>query len=968
MLVVAGAGTGKTTVLTRRIARLIQEGHARPDEILAVTYTENATKEMRDRVAAELRGLNLSGLQIETFHAYCHKLLIRNGREFGVLDDKDLWIFLRRRIRELGMTHYMRAANVTKFLEDLLDFMRRCQDELVGAEKYAAYVTRLERGELPVPRVAKSKDADALTDEEILGRCREISNVFTKIEDVLGEQNLGTFGHMITRAYDLLRNDPQLLAQERKQARFILMDEFQDANFAQVKVLQILAGTESNVFAVGDPDQSIYRFRGASSAAFDLFQHHFSGPRIVSLEKNRRSTTPILKVAHALISRNPSLVVKSQDSSASYRRAPLVSLREEDALGKGVTMRSSPVEAVVLSGKDLESFDLVTTLRRIKRQLKCHWNDFAVLYRQHSHRDELAQELSAHHIPYAIENMDVLDTSEARDLLACLGAVESERDSLALFRVAALPQFTVDPEKLRAALGTIEKNAPEATIASILGGIEGGPVVLETLESVRREISLSRAKGLAALELIVRRFRLDRDAPPVLTVLDFVKKWQEKPAAVTKTGEIAELLDYLEYFREAKGTICLPTRNDDAVRLMTPHAAKGLEFAHVFIIRANSQSFPLSFRETLVEFPRELRDRDSLGPDDDKTLHDQEERRLFYVAMTRACDSLTIYAKRGAGKKDLSPPGFLRELLADRTIAPCLRKRDPLPFQTDIFGGEGNAAVPSRTAAWLALTPASDLSSRLSASAVQLYETCPLQFKIEREWRIPGEVPAAMQYGATMHRVLRAYYDSIRFRRTISDGDLIALFKTDLSDAGLQDGYQHELYQKQGVEQLKEFLRARQQAAQPDVLHTEEFFETKIGDITVVGRIDRIDRLEHDKVAIIDYKTGRPQDQDDADESLQLSIYALAARNEWGYRAEHVAFYNLSTNAQVSTHRNDLELQEAAARVEKVAHSVAAGKFDPRPGFHCGFCAYRSLCPATEKRLQAFSSAAPEGANLRKDS
>ena len=955
MLVVAGAGTGKTTVLTRRIARLIHENHARPDEILAVTYTENATREMRERVAAELRGTDISGLQIETFHAYCNNLLIRCKKNFGVLDEKDLWIYLRKRIRDLRLNYFVRAANLGKFLDDLLDFMRRCQDELVGPERYAEYVARLERGELPVPRVSRSKEAETLSDEEVLGRCREIANVFARVEAMLGEENLGTFGHMITRAYELLRQDADLLTRERKRARFILIDEFQDANFAQVKILRMLAGEELNIFAVGDPDQAIYRFRGASSAAFALFQHNFPGAQLVSLEQNRRSTPPILNCAHALISKNPPILVQAE-RKGSYHRAPLSSAREQEALSRGKEFPRTPVEVVVLAGKDAECFDLVTTLRNTKRKLRCKWSDFAVLYRQHLHRDELALELAQQGVPFSIENMDVMDTPEARDLFACLGAMVSPRDGTGLFRVAALPQFAIDPEKLRAALGAIKKNDADVSIASVLAQIEGGPAVLETLQTARNEIAQRNAKSHAALELIIRHFQLNRNALPLVTILDFVNKWEEKPKAITKTGEIAELLEYLEYFREARGTISLPSRDDDAVRLMTPHTAKGLEFDHVFIIRANSPSFPSSFKESLVEFPRELRDPDSLAHEDDKVLHGQEERRLFYVAMTRARDSLTIYAKRGTGKSDPSPPGYLRELLNDKSLTRWLRKRDAIPFQTDIFGGSRTPVAPSRTTAWLSMPPGSDLSARLSASAVQLYETCPLQFKLEREWRIPGEVPAAMQYGATMHRVLRAYYDSVRFQRPMTEDDLIGFFKTDLAEAGLQDGYQYELYEEQGVAQLREFLAACRQNPAPHVLHTEEFFEMKVSGVTVAGRIDRIDKLVDGKVIIVDYKTGKPQAQEDADESLQLSIYAIAAREKWGYKADQVAFYNLATNSQVTTRRNDLELQEARARVEEVAHQVAAGQFEPKPGFHCTFCAYRSLCPATEKRLHTVSS------------
>src|SRR5262249_55004456 len=156
------------------------------------------------------------------------------GMGFGVLDDKDLWIYLRKRIRELRLNYFVRAANVAQFLDDLLDFIRRCHDELVSPEKYARYVARLERRELPIPRVTPSRDAPTLTDEEVLERCREIASVFATVERILREENLGTFGHMITRAHDLLYKDFQLLARERRGARFLLVDEFQDANFAQV--------------------------------------------------------------------------------------------------------------------------------------------------------------------------------------------------------------------------------------------------------------------------------------------------------------------------------------------------------------------------------------------------------------------------------------------------------------------------------------------------------------------------------------------------------------------------------------------------------------------------------------------------------------------------------------------------------------------------------------------------------------
>ncbi|HZR58664.1 MAG TPA: ATP-dependent DNA helicase [Terriglobales bacterium] len=961
MLVIAGAGTGKTTVLTRRIARLIREQYARPDEVIAVTYTDNSAKEMRERVLAELQGADSKGPQVCTFHAYCNNLLIRSGKKFGVLDDKDLWIYLRKRLRELNLKYFVKAANVSKFLDDLLDFMRRCQDELVGPEKYAEYVQRLERGDIPVPRVGKSKDAALLTDEEIIGRCREISNVFTTVERMLEEENLGTFGHMISRAYDLLEHDADLLAQERQRARFSLIDEFQDANFAQIKILQKIAGEEQNIFAVGDPDQAIYRFRGASSAAFEIFHRNFPTARTVVLDRNRRSISSVLNCAFAVITSNPEIFTGTS-SVFQYRRSPLTSGREEDALREGKKLSSAPVETVILTAKDAECFDVVTAIRQKQRQNRSLWKDFAILYRQHSHRDQLASELAQQGIPFTIENMDVMDTPEVRDLFACLGAVFAPNDGASLFRIAALPQFNIDPEKLRAGMRAVSRTERNSSMMSVLDQIEGGPDLLQTLAKTQQEIRTGGAKSLAALKIILRNFGFDASSQPIQAVLDFVSRWEEK--AITKTKEIAELIEYLDYFREARGAICMPSNEENAVRLITAHAAKGLEFDHVFILRAASPSFPASYKESLVEFPRELRDKDSLGTEDNKIQNEQEERRLFYVAMTRARDSLTIYAPEGRGKTDKTPPGFLRDLLKNAALRSWLRQRPPHGFQTDLFGAAASAPITgSRMSEWVNRPPVSNLGARLSASAVQRYDVCPLQFKLEREWNIPGEVPAAFQYGATMHRILKAYYDSVRAERPLSEEKLIELLQNDLAEAGIDDPYQHELYEKQGKEQIRGLLEACRRSPVPQVLHTEEGFEIKIAGTTVVGRIDRIDRLPDGRVVITDYKTGKPQSQDDADESLQLSIYAIAAREKWGYVTDHLAFYNLQENSNVITERGGLALKEAELKVQNVADRIAAGDFKATPGFYCNFCAYRNLCPATEKRIYTIAAIQKAGSS-----
>jgi DNA helicase-2/ATP-dependent DNA helicase PcrA len=971
MLVIAGAGTGKTTVLTQRVANLIREGHARADEIVALTYTDNSAAEMLERVQAELHGIagDGPGLQASTFHAWCNGLLQRRGAGFAVLDDKDLWVYLRRRIRDLRLKHFVRAANVGQFLDSLLEFMRRCHDELVSPADYARYVERLERGEVPLPRVAKSKKQADLESTEILERCREIARVFSTVEDMLREKNLGTFGHMITEAYRLLKDDPTLLEEERRRTRFLLVDEFQDANFAQVEILSLLAGAAGNAFAVGDPDQGIYQFRGASSEAFTLFMRSFPAARVVALEKNRRSLTPILRCAFGIVNENPPVFSQAfapKATAISYQRAPLESLRDEEARQKGENTAAPPVEIVTWRDKKVEAFDLAGRIQKKRKQQRCAWSDFAVLYRLHNHRDELVQELAERGIPFSIEGLDVLDTPEVRDVVACLTAAVSPNDAASLFRVAALPQFGINPVELRAAMRAVRRQ--DLDLRTVLGGLAGGRAVLESVEKVHREVEKDGVRaGFAAKEaanVVIRHFGLPR-SPLVGAFVKFVEAWQAK--AIAESGSPSEFLEYLNYFVQAKGTIPLPrVEEDDAVQLLTAHAAKGIEFRHVAIIRGSSTSFPTSYKEPLISFPLELRRTDASlsgalpgalrgSLNDDKTLHEEEERRLFYVAMTRAKDSLAIYANQGQSKKDPKPTKFLREFMVHPHYQKSWSTRSAAAVQDTLFAEEEQriALQQSNVAAWLLMEPSANFFSGLSASTIEIYEECPLRFKLEREWNLPRDLPASLHYGAAMHGVLRTFYDAQRYQREVTDDDLLEQFRSALASAGIADRYQYELYLRQGLEQLRQFFECARSADPAEVVETESRFELQVGAAKVTGRVDRIDRTGPDTVAIVDYKTGKPKSQDDADDSLQLSLYALAARETWGKRADRLVLHNLENNTPVFTTRNDAQLEEAKLRVKKAAEGIAEGKFAAKPGYQCSYCPYRNLCPATERMVAA---------------
>ncbi|HUI84276.1 MAG TPA: ATP-dependent DNA helicase [Candidatus Binatia bacterium] len=980
MLVVAGAGTGKTTVLARRIAHLIRTEAARPDEILAVTYTRNAAAELISRVAGILyppagpqgslypeierqraaRKLMSSGLQANTFHAWCFRLLQEAGTRFQLLDDTDLFVLLRRRIADLKLQHYIRAADPGKFLEDLLKFFSSCHDELRTPEDYEAYVTRLERGEIPLPRMAKSKDADGMPDEEVLGRCREVARAFRFAEELLQQEGLGTFGHIITRAVEVLIRRKSVLERAQRRARFILIDEFQDSNVAQIRLAGLLAGEQANVFAVGDPDQAIYQFRGATSGAFDQFLLTFGRERVkrVTMSANRRSTPAILRCAWEIIRRNPAIVPLDDRST----REPLTCerLRREPQLAGAL-----PVQAIGHHGREHEAIFIADAIQQMQRQRPAmKLGDIAILYRLHHHREKIVTELTWRGIPVRVRGADLLHTPELRDAVAVLRILDSSHP-VALFRVAALPRFDVDPRRFRAELALAGSGLEaEAVLESVPGGME----VIATIRAARRELAAADNSVATALDTAQRAFGLP-DSMPLRRLRDFAARWGNKPRQIAGQGRLQEFLDYVTLFREAGGALLEETDEDDpvaalapselghapaqdAVQLMTAHGAKGLEFPCVFVVRAASSSFPAQYKECLVEFPRQLRSMFAMSVAEPKALHQQEERRLFYVAMTRAMEELYLCGKAGKDKGEPALPRlYLRELagVARSSLDGSIACRF-LPPAT-IAQLHASAEALPMVSQWTAL-PSRKHGHRLelSASAIEMYENCPLAYKLRYDWRLPEDATAALQFGNAMHLALKAYFGGVRAGRPPDEATVIACFLDEFAKAKIDEPLQRELYERDGRAQLSSLLRSALARPAGNVLHTEHRFNIEVGEARVKGRFDRLDLLGNGEVVVVDYKTGRAKTQEDADESLQLSVYALAAAR-MGHRPASLVFVNLKDGTAVESHRSPEQLREAEARVTTIAARIAAGEFEARPNSQCARCSYHSICPRHEEPL-----------------
>src|SRR5882724_9749001 len=310
LLAIAGAGTGKTRVITERIRHLLQSDESLSGEnILGLTFTKKAAGEMKARVV-KATGERGKAVTLATFHSFCETLLAEADPQRLMLDEFDHWILLRRNLRRLRPEKYRRLADPGQFLNDFVEFFSRCQDELVSGEDYQQYAVGLA-ARLEAER--ETLDEDTLAERlETVALQQELARAYRASEELLREKKRVSFGSLITGAVDLLEKDSAVRTTLQDKFRYILVDEFQDTNIAQLRLLELLTGDRKNIFAVGDNDQAIYRFRGASFGSFKLFLERFAGwkegqdstPFRVSLTENYRSTPNILRVATQVIAQN----------------------------------------------------------------------------------------------------------------------------------------------------------------------------------------------------------------------------------------------------------------------------------------------------------------------------------------------------------------------------------------------------------------------------------------------------------------------------------------------------------------------------------------------------------------------------------------------------------------------------------------------------------------------------------------
>src|SRR5579872_753845 len=760
LVVVAGAGTGKTRVITERIRYLLEtQPELTGTEILGLTFTDKAAAEMKHRVVAAARERGKSAVDraeavtLSTFHAFCNALLQEVNPELKAIDQIDHWILLRRNLPLLQLEQFRRLAEPGQFLGDFVEFFSRCQDELVSPDAYQKYADEQAENFRRV-RDAMPEDERSIRDVEI-AKLLEIARAYRASDLLLRERKLLTFGTQIMDAVVRLREDKALLEKLRACYRYILVDEFQDTNIAQLELLWLLTGDRPNLVVVGDHRQAIYRFRGASFGSFTIFLNRFAAGSpsgrdglLRPLTLNYRSAGRILRVAGQAIRHN-----EKPNNIPEY---PLTAVREDGEKVRIVTHASNEAEAQWVAGE----------LERLHRA-GAKWRTFAVLYRGHAHRDKFVEVLKARKIPFVIKNLSILSHRLVRDVIAYLRLIDQPSNDIACARVLAMPAWGLDPSDLVRLAERTAKNKGSSlwdTVQSAQndlpfsgGGRHLGDLVKIITDLRKKTYSLTAAELFEELDKVLQiRPTVSREDRKYFDRLSlFVREWQSK----SETQHLQEFVEYLDYFEQAGGTINLEQDPGDAVQLMTVHAAKGLEFDNVYVLRLIQRGFPAGERPRVLEFPPELmKEEQPQG-----SFHIQEERRLFYVAVTRARNRLTLSTVEHKRSK---PSPFLDDILMDAHIkrrdieqiaptpanGPTLPAEDPLLFDLP----KNDARIGSQISEWaLSYRPPVAEPLQLSPSGIDTLDSCPQKYLFSRAWGLRGGPAAAISFGSVMHNTIK---------------------------------------------------------------------------------------------------------------------------------------------------------------------------------------------------------------------
>jgi DNA helicase-2/ATP-dependent DNA helicase PcrA len=904
LLIVAGAGTGKTRVLVERYRQLRQEG-VPAERILLLTFTEKAAREVLDRVESN-DYLPAAERWVMTYHAYAQRFIQEEGwlcaipRAFRIISEVHKWEIMRDVLFRLRPQHLFHAQRPYEHLPELLKLFERAKQELISPEEFLAWAQGPE------------------SDDPVVTAQRAAAPVYAAYQRQMLEDGLLDFDDTIFFSVRLLSEQASVAKRQASRFDQIMVDEYQDTNFAQSRLMELLAQEHRNLCVVGDDDQSIYKFRGASVANLKRFQAVFPDAAIIRLEQNYRSRGPILRAAQRLINEDADRLGKE-----------LLATR-----GEGV-----PVSVLYAPSVTDEADAVAAFVKEAIDGGRYRPSEIALLLRANAHLHNFARALQRAGISYQISGgRGFYQQPEVKDCLAFLRAIETPDDPVCILRLLSLPRYLADP---------LEAGRWSAKAR------DGGVSLFELLEDSQEEGARRLAADLrhfSSLRLrlgvddlfyeLMERTRyldLDRFASPIerLQVSANVQKLAELIAAYCEEHSdhhLAAYLNHLDATEAAQADEEIAPLDDslNAVHLMTVHQAKGLEFALVVVPHLVEGRFPASRRSEGISTPDPLL-KEELPLTE---LHLAEERRLAYVALTRAREELLCtWAGRYEGTRDWRPSRFLqpikgreaRELVVSDLLRPAARavevvRQVELPLEQ-----------PPLTA--------------LSYTQVDTYQRCPQMYQYRFVFRLPTRPRPQMQFGRILHEALKGALSGIEEDRPLTWEMVDEAYVTAWSKQRFCAPEQAPSLQDLGRQYLRRAFDAGD-LSKPLLL--EQPFSLRVDGLRLTGRIDRVDRHPDGSYEVIDYKTGSARRAAELQRDLQLGVYALAAKEVFRFDPLSLSYYYLETGERVRVEKPAERLEEDRQSIIRVAEGIRAELFPARPErVKCSGCDFRLLCPSS---------------------
>lgn len=971
LLIVAGAGTGKTTVIANKVAYLVEKGLAKPQEILAITFTEKAAREMEERVGS-LLGDKAFDVWVSTFHAFGQKVLEQHGLEIGLptgfrlLDEVAAWMLVRENLEKFNLDHYRPLGNPTKFIHALIKHFGRCKEELVTPEDYLHYAEELK---LNADTVLEVSSVDLEGDTPDPKRIKEISDAYQTYNQLLLDNNVLDFSDLIYYVVKLLRDRPEWRNYYQNKFKYILVDEFQDTNWSQYELLKLLTlptskqnKTKVQLTVVGDDDQSIYKFRGASVSNILQFKNDFPNAEAVVLSDNYRSSQVILDTAYNFIQlNNPDRLEEKLKINKK-----LVANTKDVGLVDFVYAERASMEAELVVQKILE-------LK--KREPNLSWSDFAILCRANSYVEQFIPVLWHYEIPYETTAAKGLYREKIiLDAIAFFRLLDNYHESQAVYRLLISPVFSLSENDLSILLTAARKDALslfEAARRVSAGQItisENGKKIVDKFLALIKKGAVW-AKNEPAPK-VLHNFLEESGYWKILSehpekhyndIFSLQALFEEMEAFGERHLETS-VYNWLRYFNfvlesgsEGEAPKEMLGGGEKGVKLMSVHAAKGLEFTYVFVPNLVSERFPGNNRSDGIELPRALV-REAALPEGDS--HIEEERRLFYVALTRAKKGVFLSAAKSyGGSRDKKISRFISEIDATNQTKFAIAK----PTTLILNGKKPTIEIENAPAVF-------PHPKELSYSQISTYNKCPWQYRFQFILRLPTWGKPMFSFGNTIHRTLQNFYDRIKDLNSVSQSnlfekissktlgvkvptinELIKMYEMAWQGDWYYSPDQREKYFENGKRILKDYYDKNEKNGWTIPIALEHGFTFGFKKWIIKGKIDRIEKKADGSIVLLDYKTGNPKDKLKFSDKEQLLLYQLAtervgALSELGQVSE-LQFYYLENNTQQTFLGTEKELQKLADNLEAVAQGIEDNKFTATPDKEtCRHCDFKDIC------------------------